>query len=70
MLTLQQAVLLSHAYLVERDATIENVKKKINSLRAGFRKEHKKVQDRKKTGSGTDQVYVPKLWYYSQLEFL
>nr|XP_053616803.1 uncharacterized protein LOC128678916 [Plodia interpunctella] len=55
---------------VERDATIENVKKKINSLRAGFRKEHKKVQDSKKTGSGTDQVYVPKLWYYSQLEFL
>nr|XP_053618253.1 uncharacterized protein LOC128679820 [Plodia interpunctella] len=51
---------------VERDATIENVKKKINSLRAGFQKEHKKVQDSKKTGSGTDQVYVPKLWYYSE----
>lgn len=55
---------------VEINATVDNVKKKINSLRAGYRKEYKKVQDSKRTGIGTDQVYVPKLWYYSQLEFL
>ncbi|CAB3222655.1 unnamed protein product [Arctia plantaginis] len=48
---------------VERDATIDNVEKKINSLRAGYRKEHKKVRDSMRTGSGADQVYVPKLWY-------
>ena len=52
---------------VERDATIDNVKKKINSLRAGYRKEHKKVRDSMSTGSGTDEEYVPKLWYYSHM---
>ncbi|CAH1991538.1 unnamed protein product [Acanthoscelides obtectus] len=41
---------------VERDATIDNVKKKINSLRAGYRKEFRKVRDSMRTGSGTDQV--------------
>lgn len=55
---------------MEINATVDNVKKKINSLRAGYRKEYKKVQNSKRTGIGTDQVYVPKLWYYSQLEFL
>nr|CAI5844223.1 unnamed protein product [Callosobruchus analis] len=38
---------------VERDTTVDNVKKKINSLRAGYRKEHKKVRDSMRTGSGT-----------------
>ena len=39
---------------MERDATIDNVKN--HSLRAGCRKEHKKVRDSMSTGSGTEII--------------
>nr|CAI5823868.1 unnamed protein product [Callosobruchus analis] len=55
---------------VERDVTIDNIKKKINSLRAVYRKEHKKLRDSMRTGLATNQVYASNLGYYSQLEFL
>lgn len=45
------------------------VKAKIESLRASFRRELKKVRASKKTGSSTDDLYEPNLWYYDQLLF-
>ncbi|KAJ8969667.1 hypothetical protein NQ317_014739 [Molorchus minor] len=42
---------------------------KINSLRGGFRREHKKVVDSKRSGLRAGEVYVPSLWCYDLLLF-
>lgn len=39
-------------------------------MRTAFRRELKKIKDSKKTGSGTDEVYTPTLWYFEHLSFL
>lgn len=44
------------------------VTKKINSLRTSYRKERNKVLESIKCG--VEPVYVPTLWYFSQLNFL
>ncbi|XP_046679302.1 uncharacterized protein LOC124366744 [Homalodisca vitripennis] len=51
-------------------ATKSDVLKKINTIRSAFRKEQRKVTASQRSGSGTDDIYVPKLWYYSELLFL
>ncbi|XP_064110271.1 uncharacterized protein LOC135218057 [Macrobrachium nipponense] len=58
--------------LREKDgsATRDTVTKKINNMRSSFRKELKKVENSKKSGAATDEVYRPSLWYYDQLLFL
>ncbi|XP_023724854.1 uncharacterized protein LOC111873969 [Cryptotermes secundus] len=48
----------------------ETVLKKINNLRSSFRKERKKVLMAKKSGMSSEDLYVPKLWYYKDLLFL
>ena len=55
---------------VEKDETKDSVVKKINSLRTCFRKEHRKVLAFERSGTGTDQLYTPTLWYYELLLFL
>ncbi|CAG4941337.1 unnamed protein product [Parnassius apollo] len=52
---------------VDPSADISKVQKKINNLRTVFRKELKKVESSRASGSGTDNIYVPKLWYYEKL---
>lgn len=44
--------------------------KKINSLRSSRRKEKKKVKDSLKSGSSSDDIYHPSLWYYELLAFV
>ncbi|KAG5871300.1 hypothetical protein JTB14_030422 [Gonioctena quinquepunctata] len=51
------------------NATIDSVKKKINNLRCTFRKELKKLRKSKRSGEGSDNVYVPTLWYFNLLMF-
>ncbi|XP_069583110.1 nucleolin-like [Ranitomeya imitator] len=46
-----------------------NVRKKIQALRTVYKKELNKVEKSMKSGAGTDDVYVPKLWYYELLAF-
>ncbi|KAM4026778.1 uncharacterized protein ACNLHF_022631 [Anomaloglossus baeobatrachus] len=46
------------------------VKKKIQGLRTVYKKEANKVDKSKKSGAGTDQVYVSPLWYFNLLEFI
>lgn len=53
-----------------RNITEEDVKKKINILRTTFKRENNKVKKSMVSGSGTDEVYVPSLWHYKELEFL
>ena len=52
------------------DLTSESLKKKWNTLRTQYRKEHRLVLNSKKSGAGTADFYVPKLWCYDQLSFL
>ncbi|CAH1982301.1 unnamed protein product, partial [Acanthoscelides obtectus] len=51
------------------EGTRETMKKKINNIRTSFRREMKKVEDSKRTGSGADAIYEPSLWYYDLLLF-
>lgn len=55
---------------VDSKATIDTVKSKINTIRCTFKKELIKVKSSQKSGSGVDDIYVPKLWYYNLLQFL
>lgn len=54
----------------EPNSDITDIKKKIQSLRASHRKERNKVKASMRTGSGVEDLYQPKLWYYKELEFL
>ncbi|XP_022162645.1 uncharacterized protein LOC111028339 [Myzus persicae] len=55
---------------IDSSATKSVVVKKINNLRSSYRKELKKVKESTRTGSGADDVYQPKLWYFNILSFL
>lgn len=46
------------------------VRAKINILRTSYRREVKKVMDSIASGRGTDEVYIPKLWYFNDIDFL
>ncbi|KAK3885443.1 hypothetical protein Pcinc_010358 [Petrolisthes cinctipes] len=46
------------------------VVKKINIFRSNYRRELKKVLGSEKSGAGTDDLYIPSLWYYKHLTFL
>lgn len=51
-------------------ADINTTKKKINTLRSNYRRELKKVMASQKSGAGTDDIYLPSVWYFDELEFL
>lgn len=51
------------------EADVKFVKNKIQSIRNSFRKEVKKVYASRRSGTGTDEIYVPTLWYYKLLLF-
>ena len=51
--------LIKKMQTIQPDANKNSVINKINTLRGGFRREYKKVQDSKRSGSGFDDVYVP-----------
>lgn len=55
---------------VEPNANKETVKSKVNTLRGSFRREFKKVADSKRSGTGSDDIYEPHLWYYTLLYFV
>lgn len=58
------------AKTVYPDANKTWVVQRVQSLRGSFRKEFNKWNEtRNKTGSSTDSVHVPSLWYYNQLLF-
>ncbi|XP_045777752.1 uncharacterized protein LOC123875757 [Maniola jurtina] len=54
----------------EPTATRVHVLRKIESLRACMRREHKKVQDSRMQASHVNEVYSPHLWYYDLLSFV
>jgi hypothetical protein len=59
---------------VEPSADKDSVVKKINNIQSNYRKEFKKVKASSRSGSGTQDIYQPKLWYFrpifmDQLQF-
>lgn len=44
------------------DVTIKDVKTKIQNIRNAFRRECKKIENSNRSGSGTEDVYIPTLW--------
>ncbi|XP_074027710.1 uncharacterized protein [Leptinotarsa decemlineata] len=62
-------VLLKKLQEIEPNATKKTVKAKINSIRGSFRREMKKIEKSKRSGTGADDVYVTHLWYYDLLLF-
>ncbi|XP_066152069.1 uncharacterized protein [Euwallacea fornicatus] len=63
-------VLIEKYKEIDPKADKETVKKKINSLRTNYRKELTKVKASYKSGTNTDDIYVPALWYFNELNFL
>lgn len=55
---------------IDKEANIYTVKKKINNMRTAFRRELNKMRKSEQTALTPNDVYVPTLWYYSNLEFL
>ncbi|KAL7738286.1 hypothetical protein ACLKA6_006617 [Drosophila palustris] len=56
-------VLLSKYHEEDPDAAVEDVKKKINSLRASYRRELRKI-------ALSETYYKPQIWYFDELDFL
>ena len=52
------------------EATQSDVMKKLHTLRSQFRKEMKDFKTSQKSGAGTDDLHVPKLWCFDALRFL
>lgn len=48
--------------------TITDIKNKIKTIRTMYKKEHSLVQKSKKSGMGTDELYVPKLFWYKKAD--
>lgn len=61
-------VLLAKVHEVDTTATIDSVKKKIDSFRTAFRREQKKVILSMQSGATDGEIYCPSLWYYRELE--
>ncbi|XP_026481177.1 uncharacterized protein LOC113387989 [Ctenocephalides felis] len=55
---------------IEPSANRNLIVKKINSLHTNYKKENKKIDESKRSGAGTSEVYEPKLWYFKHLTFL
>ncbi|XP_046473765.2 uncharacterized protein [Neodiprion pinetum] len=51
-------------------STTKECSNKFHNLRNQFNIEHSKVKSSLKSGTGTDDIYKPSLWYYEKLLFL
>lgn len=54
--------------IIRPNTTLSDLKKKIKSLKDQYNKEKIKVLKTKKSGTGTEDIYVPALWNYEQLD--
>jgi hypothetical protein len=55
---------------VDPTANRDLVAIEINSFRSTYRKELMKVKKSERSGSGSEEVHVPSLWYFHLLWFL
>lgn len=52
------------------NATVEDVKKRINVLRTSFRREKQRLAELSKSGAGYADSLEPNLFYYNEMLFL
>ncbi|XP_017463108.1 PREDICTED: uncharacterized protein LOC108356512, partial [Rhagoletis zephyria] len=52
------------------NATVEDVKRKINVLRTNFRREKQRLAECSKSGAGADDSLEPNLFYFNEMQFL
>ena len=55
---------------IKTDITVEEIKKKINSLRTWFNREFRLIETKKKCGAAADDIPECSLWYYNDLFFI
>ncbi|CAH1107762.1 unnamed protein product [Psylliodes chrysocephalus] len=55
---------------MKEDVEIPEIKSKFNNLKTNVLQEYRKVQKSKSSGSGTDELYEPTLWYYRAMLFV
>ena len=55
---------------IKTDITVEEIKKKINSLRTYFNREFRLIETKKKSGAAADDIPEFSLWYYNDLFFI
>lgn len=48
--------------------TIDDLKAKIKTIRTRYASELSKVQNSSRSGAGTDDIYIPKLFWYKQAD--
>ncbi|KAF5308389.1 hypothetical protein FQR65_LT06209 [Abscondita terminalis] len=53
----------------QQDIDLSHFKKKFENMRTSYARELKKVNASKQTGTGSDDVYKPSLWYYKLFDF-
>ncbi|XP_049316691.1 uncharacterized protein LOC125775342 [Bactrocera dorsalis] len=63
-------VLLTKLREIDSNASLDNLKSKINSLRSSYRRELKKKKRSEKSGAGVEDIHIPTLWYFDDLSFL
>ncbi|XP_075194137.1 uncharacterized protein LOC142294950 [Anomaloglossus baeobatrachus] len=56
-------------YHPNQKGTEDLVKRKIQAIRTVYKKELNKIEESKRSGAGTGDVYVPTLWYFDLLNF-
>jgi hypothetical protein len=56
-------ILFKKYRLIDPNADKKAVVKKINAFRTNYRREKKNTEESRHSGSGTDEIYVPTLWY-------
>lgn len=52
------------------DMTVKQLKAKIKSIKDAYRQELAKIEKSKKSGTGTDDIYCPKLVWFGKADFL
>ena len=50
--------------------SIDCIRKRLHNLRSQFAREKKALNAYKKSGCRTEEVYIPKLWCFKNLQFL
>lgn len=61
--------LVEFSKTINPEANRDYVVKKIQSFRGSFRKEMKKMEESKRSGAGSEEIYTPTLWYFDLLLF-
>lgn len=63
-------LLLEKYKAIDKDASLDGLKSKLNNIRYCYRRELRKVQKSERAGASFDAVHVPTLWYFSLLDFV